>query len=266
MDKEKIKELSRNRQFIAGIYNYCDRWCERCAFSARCSNFALAEEALADPESRDITNRVFWQKLSETFQVTIDLLQEVAEEEGIDLDALDDEELAEEERAKDEFAQHHECSRAAKLYGEKVDEWFESARDFFGEREDGLDLNGPPGLRRDGPVGEGPGLEDSVEVVRWYQHLIYAKIMRALHGQMEEAQEIDDEFAKDSDGSAKVALIAIDRSIAAWGELRDHFPLFDAEILDLLLHLDRLRKSVERVFPDARGFVRPGFDKVHLNS
>ena len=266
MDKEKIKELAQNKQFITGIYNYCDRWCARCPFTARCSNFALVEEEFADPESRDITNRLFWQKLAETFQVTLDLLKEAAEREGIDLDAFDSEELAEEERSKEEIAQNHECCRAAKVYGEMADDWFDSARDFFGDREDGLHLTGPPELPNVGPVGEGPRLEDAVEVVRWYQHLIYVKTMRAIHGQAEETQEIDDEFAKDPDGSAKVALIAMDRSIAAWGEIRDHCPLFYAEILDLLVHLDRLRRSVERVFPDARGFMRPGFDKVRLDS
>ena len=26
--------------FILGIFNYCDRWCERCTLSGRCSVFA----------------------------------------------------------------------------------------------------------------------------------------------------------------------------------------------------------------------------------
>lgn len=28
--------------FILGIYNYCDRWCESCAFTSRCGAFARA--------------------------------------------------------------------------------------------------------------------------------------------------------------------------------------------------------------------------------
>jgi hypothetical protein len=31
------------------------------------------------------------------------------------------------------------------------------------------------------------------------------------------------------------------------------------------LHLEQLRKNVEKAFPDARAFIRPGFDKVDLN-
>jgi hypothetical protein len=266
MDEERIKELSRNREFIAGIYNYCDRWCERCTFTARCPNCALVEEEFADPESRDITNRLFWKKLAEALQVTVDLLKEAAERDGIDLDALENEELAEQARVMEEGARSHECCRAARVYGEMVDGWFDAARDVFGGKEDGFDLASLPERPDVDRAGEGPGLDDAVEVVRWYQHLIYAKIMRAVQGQREEIQEMDDECAKDSDGSAKVALTAIERSIAAWGEIRARCTLLRGEIFDLLVHLDRLGKMVEREFPEAREFVRPGFDKVRLDS
>ena len=67
-------------------------------------------------------------------------------------------------------------------------------------------------------------LKDAVEVIRWYQHLIHARLMRAVRGELEERSEFPDEFPKDSDGSAKVALIAIDRSIAAWGTIRNQVP------------------------------------------
>lgn len=74
------------------------------------------------------------------------------------------------------------------------------------------------------------------------------------------------EFPRDSDGSAKVALIAIDRSIAAWGVMRKHFPERENNMLDILVHLDRLRKGVEKTFPNARAFIRPGFDKIDHES
>src|SRR5678816_4802270 len=37
--------------FIVGIYNYCDSWCDRCAFTSHCRVFAdLREtEAMLDP-------------------------------------------------------------------------------------------------------------------------------------------------------------------------------------------------------------------------
>ena len=74
-----------------------------------------------------------------------------------------------------------------------------------------------------------------------------------------------DQYARDSDGSAKVALIGIDRSIAAWGMIRNRFPDHNGSVRALLIHLGQLRKEVENAFPEARGVIRPGFDMVYLN-
>jgi hypothetical protein len=52
----------------------------------------------------------------------------------------------------------------------------------------------------------------------------------------------------------------MDRSIAAWGRLREHFPDRADRIFDMLLLLDRLRRQTEARFPNARAFKRPGFD------
>jgi len=48
MNKEDLLKLAKNDQFISGIYNYCDRWCERCSFTSRCMNFAMADEQFPD--------------------------------------------------------------------------------------------------------------------------------------------------------------------------------------------------------------------------
>lgn len=69
---------------------------------------------------------------------------------------------------------------------------------------------------------------------------------------------------KDSDGSAKVALIGIDEGVAAWATLHKHFPEEEDSILKLLVHLERLRRHSEKEFPNARAFVRPGFDTIDL--
>src|SRR5215470_6210325 len=42
--------------FIVGIFNYCNRWCETCAFTSRCRLFADAAEieAKLDPGLKEI--------------------------------------------------------------------------------------------------------------------------------------------------------------------------------------------------------------------
>ena len=46
MDKNNIVKIAQNSQYIEGIYNYCDRWCERCPMTSRCLNYAITEENL----------------------------------------------------------------------------------------------------------------------------------------------------------------------------------------------------------------------------
>jgi hypothetical protein len=266
MDKKTLKEMAGSKQFIEGIYNYCDRWCERCSFTARCLNYAMAEDEPEDAESRDARNEAFWQRFGETFRVTLELLHEFAEEHGIDLDAIDSEEAAEKEKLRDEMARDRGCCRAARAYGEMVDDWFESARGLMGQGEAESGEESIEGMAAARAREAQTTVDDALEVVRWYQHQIYVKLMRAARGSLDDDPEIEAGFQKDSDGSAKVALIGLDRSLAAWGEMRKSLPFFESETVRLLVHLERLRREVERAFPEARAFIRPGFDRIDFHS
>jgi hypothetical protein len=260
MKKEEIKKLAENKDLIPGIYNYCDRWCERCAFTARCMNFAMSSKYTDDPEASDITNEKFWQNLSEIFKTTRDMLEESAEEMGIDLNAIDVEEASREEGIKDKIVQNHECCRAAKKYYQMVDEFFESEYKPTLHIVDESDGQRAAELQKidnlDGPAG----LDEMTEIIFWYHHFIYVKLMRSVRGTLGDTPELLEDFPKDSDGSAKVALIAIDRSMAAWGQMHRYFAGHQDQILSIMMHLDRLRRRVEKIFPEARNFKRPGFD------
>ena len=268
MDKEELKRLADNPDFISGIYNYCDRWCERCPYTARCMNYALGREEGADEESRDINNARFWDQLTETLQASLDLLREMAAEQGIDLEAVDTTAAMEEEERRWELARSHPCSAASEAYVARVDEWLDAAEELFREKEEVLATAARLNLLGAKLEQEADALKDAVEVIRWYQFQIHVKLMRALQSRYDEAEmpaDLAAELAahgKDSDGSAKVALIGIDRSLAAWGTLLRAFPAREAETLQLLVHLERLRRAVEQEFPQARAFVRPGFDDM----
>jgi hypothetical protein len=266
MDREKLKKLAQDKNLISGIYNYCDRWCERCPFTSRCMNFVMSEEEFSDPETQDIRNEAFWKKFAEMLHDTLEFVKQTAKERGIDLDAVDLEDDTEKRRLNKELAESHEVCRVARAYGTRVDDWFKEARDLFKEPEGSSPAEPAPHGPTAGPGEHKESLKDALEVVRWYQHFIYVKLVRAVRGELEDRDEMLDEFPRDSDGSAKVALIAIDRSIAAWGEIRHHFPFRTEDMVKMLVHLEGLRNKVEKAFPDARSFIRPGFDRIDLNS
>ena len=252
MNRERLKKLAADKRFISGIYNYCDRWCERCSMTTRCLNFSMSEEEFSDPESRDIRNEKFWNKLSETFRETMELLSESAKEWGVDLDTLDYKEDIEDRKAKDAAVKNHLLCRAAKRYGESVEDWFKERETLFFEAASA--------------ARDGVDLDEAVEVIRWYQYLICAKVIRAVRGMIEDEEEESDELPKDSDGSAKIALIAIDRSIGAWAAVRQYLTNDAKGVIDIIAFLDSLREALEKAFPRARGFIRPGFDETTKGS
>lgn len=143
-----------------------------------------------------------------------------------------------------------------------MDKWFAAAQPAF--RAKGVELETLVRLEIGSPRTEAAELTEFVEVIRWYQPFIYAKLSRAIGSRAGEELETDPEmkaFPKDSDGTAKIALIAMDRSIAAWSGLRLKLGGEEGDdVLDLLAQLAAIRQATEKLFPQARAFVRPGFD------
>ena len=266
MKPDELRELAANSHFIPGIYNYCDRWCERCAFSHRCLNYAMERaENDGDPAARDLTNQKFWSKLHQQFQDTIEMVRADAKARGIDLDEpkLQADVMAQERLERRRASRNLPLARAAKSYADAVTKWFESAGSIF--KAKGLELETLARMETGNPEAEAAELTEFVEVIRWYQHFIYVKLSRAIGSRASEELETDEEmkaFPKDSDGSAKIALIAMDRSIAALSGLRAALAGNGAdEILDFLAQLAAIRRETEKLFPQSRAFVRPGFDE-----
>lgn len=244
MRRRTLTDLANNPDLISGIYNYCDRWCERCPLTSRCLVYATEQEDNDSFESHDLRNEVFWQKLSAIFQETRELIVEWANEVGFDLNGHSDDDESRQHRKK-QLVDNHPLTKAGKKYANTASDWFR-------ELDQTIDND------------NSDRLEDAREVIQWYQYQIAVKTMRALSGRKEEFEEAPElaELPKDSDGSAKVALIGIDRSIAAWRLMQLSLPERAGSIVPLILQLERLRQRLERAFPEARAFIRPGFDEL----
>ena len=281
MNRDELIELAENPDLISGIYNYCDRWCERCPFTSRCMVYATerAESISDDPESQDINNAKFWQKLEGIFRETHALILEWAEEMGVDLESAEAEAAIVERGKQREEAKEHPLSLSARHYAQMVQQWFKE--EFAVEENVHDDITG-----KAHSAEEDIDVTDAIEVIRWYQFFIAAKTYRALMGLEdigdEEVSDInvdpfsDDDFddegvllaaaCHDSDGSAKIALIAIDRSLSAWRLMQNALPEKTESTVPMLIELEKLRRGIEQIFPRARDFVRPGFDEVGSES
>jgi hypothetical protein len=266
MDMDRFEEMARDPRFISGIYNYCDAWCERCAFTFRCMNYAMAqEEQSGDSRSRDAENKVFWDKLHETFEAATEMIWEEAEDMDIDFDEEDFDEFLDRQEEVHEAARSQPYSRTAMRYMDVADAWFELNKALFADEGGVLELFAradDPGV---GPADDTAALRDCLEVIRWYQRQIYVKLCRAASGTIRGHMEDMEGFQEDADGSAKVALIGIERSIAAWATVLRDFPDHEDAIFAMVT-LKRLLRQVEAAFPNARTFRRPGFDTEETQS
>jgi hypothetical protein len=186
--------------------------------------------------------------LSEIFAESLEMLKEGARKWGIEIETSVSTEDEENIKAKDVAAKDHLLFRVAKRYSEWVENWFSRRETLF--------------IEMAAAGREEVSIEEAVEVIRWYQYFISAKIMRAVRGKIEEKEEGCDEFPSDADGSAKIALIAIDRSIAAWAVIQHDMTDDDKKVMDIIAFLDGLRQAVEKTFPGAKSFIRPGFDEI----
>jgi hypothetical protein len=264
MSRDDLKELAANREFISGIYNYCDRWCERCAFSSRCFLYATesADPDLDAPDIRDLNNVKFWRKLESVFKDANELIKQCAAEAGIDLDAIDQSEAAASHNQERATARATESSVLARNYARMVDAWFESELVAAEQLDDDAQLQAKrAGIEIDA--------QDAFEVIRWYQFFIATKVFRALAGSEDDFRgvypdDVRDEInpaQTDANGSAKIALIAIDRSLNAWRVIQSCVPAKQKSIVPLMALLENVRTDIERELPLARDFIRPGFDE-----
>lgn len=240
MLRRSLTQLADNPDLIDGIYNYCDRWCERCPFTSRCLVYATEADEEVSLKEQDVANAAFWTELDSVFQETLSLIPEWATASGFDLTSLEDTSR----KRKRQQVDNHPLVLTAKKYANSASDWF---RQVDAEQTSDNEQSNTP---RD--------------VVQWYQYQIAVKTMRALSGRTEESDLNTDtsESPKDSDGSAKVALIGIDRSMAAWRLMQLAAPQSATSIIPLILQLARLRNRTESEFPEARQYIRPGFDEV----
>jgi len=255
MQRRSLTELASNPDLISGIYNYCDRWCERCPLTSRCLVYATEQmDHNGLTESHDVRNEAFWHKLSSVLLETQEMISEWARQAGLDLSYVPQEETKRRKHRR-QLVDNHPLARAGKKYANAASDWFRQ----FDQNVVLSDLRASDAERE-----QSEQLEDACEVIQWYQYQIAVKLMRALScrsdGWEDEPEMVD--FPKDSDGSAKVALIGIERSIAAWRWVQLSQPDQLESIVPLILQLERLRQRVENAFPEARDFVRPGFDEI----
>lgn len=225
------------------ISAYCDSWCERCAFTMRCSHFAVKmalemcdgdhaaaiELALGRPartEGREHEEPAW--------------LRDLMDLEPFDAGMAEFDRI---EAARDERLDASPLTTGADIIRTLTRDWLHAHR---------------PARA----ASAAPDVADAIETVGWDCYLISVKIHRALRGRdlARQGELVDDDpVQNDWNGSGKVALICIQRSARAFRCIAE--ATGDPEAAGLAERLAAFQADVEREFPGAWRFIRPGFDE-----
>jgi len=246
-----------SEKMIPAIHNWCDRWCERCVFIERCA-VGIAELRRWQRD-QPMTDEEVWQEVSDNFKEALRMLDEMIREAG-----LDPEEIAnqpEPEPDPDIEKLEEEIREQGRRYYKSVDAFFKNNKAFFEEK--GVEIQRKSDMEMPIDFDELNSLQEAIEIILHYAAFVSVKALRAISGMDNtHATETwgDPPHQNDANGSAKITIITIERSLGAWEILRKQWPEKADDILDMLVQLSRLRKRIEQLFPDWQKFIRPGFD------
>ncbi|MBK6267351.1 hypothetical protein JKA74_20075 [Marivirga sp. S37H4] len=247
-------------QIIPGIHNWCDRWCEKCPFIKRCA-VGKQELEILNKDGKD-NDPEFWPKIGEQLSRTLDLLKDVAIEKGINLDNIPQEEWDEIQNESEQQwaeAEAHPISAIGleyyKLANQEIGLGFirDKLQSELRNLELGIDKKTTENIQQ---------LKDGLDVIKWYMYFLPAKCQRLAMERLD--KDMEEEFPPEErsyNGTAKITLIGIERSVAAWGMLLEKIPEAEDGILSVLVLLQKLQRLIQVEFPDAEKFIRPGFDE-----
>jgi len=225
-----LVELVRDPRFIPLLHNYCDNRCAQCRLTSRCLLLAAHARAACRSSSDDDAGVSPQAHGLEVARAIVD-----AGVPGSEAIAALSMRLADPDAPPDSVALGHPLEFLARHYSRQAASYLASLQ---------------------GRIAEGWPAESPFAVVAWFHGLIAAKTYRALvseHGAAGSPQLLFDAL-----GSAKLVLVAIDRSVSAWHAIAQIDT--DARVSGLMELLEALRTAVEIRFPAAQAFVRPGLD------
>jgi hypothetical protein len=229
---------------IEGIFNYCTRRCERCAFTSRCALFQSERDY-----ERQNPDATWQQRVHDSFAETFRLLEEWCRREGIDFEAI--------RRAAESDETDAQLERASENV--RADPLQKLATTYMHGAFKVVDAMAPARALRRWSLD----VEDALDTIAWNAGMVGAKVHRALNAFAERAVVgEEDPVQNDWNGSAKLARILVSESKSAWhlvmreGEAPENSPL-----LELMALLDQIDSGLAERFPKAEDFVRPGFDE-----
>ena len=149
--KDRFIELSHQNGYIDSIFNYCDRWCEKCAFTSKCRNYAFSEN---DP---DADSSELFEYLGNMFKATMLMLDEMMVKMGIDPKEI--KEIKEIEPPEEPDPKEHPLYKKVYALSFSMHDWLKENNP--GEVPAEIEITSPEEIKN-------ARFHESMEVIYWY--------------------------------------------------------------------------------------------------
>lgn len=244
MGEDGMAAESDEHGFIPGVYNYCDRWCERCAFTSRCRVYAMEMAVRIDGLNGELA------------RAAENLPGDPAEEWPVDLAAESEADDEDEEELDQAMLAHDVAHALADVH--PLTEAVESLATLARPILDAV------AARMTAAGQQAEAFRDPVEVLDRHRYFVALKIRRALSGR-DTPPILDDDgrpFPSDADGSAKVVYLACTAMRGAAQRLALLDPDLASRAARFTQAADRVLELLDATFPGHRAFRRPGLDDL----
>lgn len=241
--------MQDNHDYIESIYNYCDRWCERCKYTDRCYSFQMEVSDGFDPLNTNLSDEEVWAYVGKRLAQAMEMLRATAVEEGIDLDNLPD---VEEEPLSEKAARlEAEAKEINRVYVLNTLAFFkENAAYFEGKAHESINWVEMGMAVDEEATAHWERVSAQVEVIKWYNFFIGAKMQRAISGLDEMGKGIwDSPEQSDANRTARIVVLALERSMAGWQIILEAFPEKQDEIVQQLALLAKSHRLMVAAFP-----------------
>lgn len=209
--------------FIVDVSSFCDRWCSRCPFTARCELYAKNDAG------REETTRLSRASLLEQVQM---------------MHAL-----------PDARGSAPPSGPAASLEDCKLPAGLEASHG-----PDPEVVRNTAALHRKhnrARLSANASVRMAIETIENFSLFVPVKMFLCI-GTV--SQHGVGPQQSDANGWGKAAMLGLDRMTAAWQLLVDTHHYTASDVAPFLSEIARMRRNLDRTVPNARAFVRPGFD------
>jgi len=262
-----MNELNFMHENISGIYNYCDRWCEKCSYANKWLLFKREAErnikhVLRDEDPNDL--KVFSKDFAESFQEAFNLLSDKMKDEEIDEDLN---EMVEEElndfidELKEETSETELVKDFHRRYKDNLvnqtEKFFKDFYDYYEKINTIFTIDGVSSVSADYKKLQ-------LEIAGWYAPQIHVKTRMCLLSKKklvkplnQTSREVELEIFN---VNCRIAYTGICKTISALEEISKFILKNYSFISDLLKQMNEIKANFVIEYPNVLVYKRPYFD------